>query len=167
MIDVPNISASDGNEPRAEEWFTRPDNDTGEAGLSFTCTQCGNCCTGEGGYVRFTQAEATTLAARLRVSHEQFIARYTHETQAGRSLKEKTSASGLDCIFLDRDTFPGRAICGVYEDRPMQCRTWPFWKSNLSAAWSWARAARSCPGMNKGTRYSLQQIRVLRDKVEI
>jgi hypothetical protein len=55
----------------------------------------------------------------------------------------------------------------VYEDRPGQCRTWPFWKSNLTSRRAWERAKGVCPGMDKGRVYSVQQVRVLRDAVEI
>ena len=34
--------------------------------------------------------------------------------------------AGLDCVFLDRDTIKGKAICSMYDVRPLQCRTWPF-----------------------------------------
>ena len=152
---------------KGPEWFDRPDNTTGESGLSFGCTLCGSCCTGAGGYVLFTPDEADALARRLGLSTEEFIRRYTHETSAGLSLSEVRSDFGLDCVFLDREKIPGRAVCGVYEDRPMQCRTWPFWRSNLSSPAAWSRASRGCPGMNKGTHYTVQQIRVLRDKVDI
>ena len=156
-----------GNPVPTSEWFDLPDNDTGEAGLSFGCTMCGECCSGLGGYVLYTDEEADGLARRFGITREEFIRRYTHDTAAGRSLREVSSDHGLDCIFLDRTKIPGRAVCGVYEDRPMQCRTWPFWKSNLQAPWAWSRASRNCPGINKGTRYTVQQIRILRDKVTI
>lgn len=154
-------------QPPTPEWFDRPDHQTNEPGLSFSCTQCGSCCTGEGGFVRFTSAEADALALHVRLSTPDFIAQYTHDTPAGRSLKEVTSEFGQDCIFLDRTTLPGRAICSVYALRPAQCRTWPFWQSNIHQPWAWARAANLCPGINKGTRYTPTQIRILRDTVEM
>ena len=143
------------------EWFAQGD------GLAFSCTLCGNCCTGAEGFVLFTDAEAAALAARLGVSVAEFIERYTHDTIRGRSLKERENSFGLDCVFLDRDKIPGKAVCGVYEDRPAQCRTWPFWKSNLTSRHAWERAKRVCPGMDKGKVYPVQQVRVLRDSVEI
>jgi uncharacterized protein len=153
------------------EWFDRPDNTSGEAGLSFACTCCGACCSGPGGYVLFTDAEAAALALHLNISLESFYRDYTHTTSVGISLSEKPSEldpqTQRDCIFLDRTSYPGRAICGVYQHRPAQCRTWPFWKSNLHSPSHWARASVACPGMNKGTRYSPVQIRVLRDIVEM
>lgn len=149
------------------EWFARPDHGTGQAGLSFGCTMCGNCCSGDGGYVLFTDEEADKLAARFGLSRAEFLKQYTHDTIAGRSLKEQKAESGYECIFLDREKLPGKGVCGVYEDRPMQCRTWPFWRSNLNGPWSWTNAGKTCPGLNTGRRYSVQEIRILRDKVEM
>jgi Fe-S-cluster containining protein len=148
------------NSPGAE-WFAHSD------GLSFQCTLCGNCCTGPEGYVIVSDAEAHALASRLNLSLPDFLARFTRDTIKGRSLTEKESHAGLDCVFLDRDKVPGKAVCGVYEDRPAQCRTWPFWKSNLTSRAAWDRAKRTCPGMDQGRTYPPQQIRILRDAVDI
>ena len=67
--------------------------------------------------------------------------------------------------LLDRDTVPGKAICSVYEARPMQCRTWPFWKVNLASrqAWESVKKATPCPGMGSGTLVSIERIRIQRD----
>lgn len=144
------------------EWFDRPDAGTGQPGLRFACTMCGNCCSGPPGYVSFTEEEALAMAAKVGLTFEQFMDRYTHQTPAGLSLREVAGEHGYDCIFLDRTTMPGRAICGVYEARPSQCRTWPFWEGNLKSPSHWARAARTCPGINTGTHYTPLQIRMAR-----
>lgn len=144
------------------EWFDRVDPATGQAGLRFSCTMCGNCCSGPPGYVSFTVEEAEAMAARIGVTFERFMDEYTHDTPAGRSLREVAGAHGLDCVFLDRTTMPGKAICGVYEDRPSQCRTWPFWEGNLGSESDWKRAGKTCPGLNKGTQYTPLQIRLIR-----
>ena len=147
--------------PERQEWFSQG------PGLAFSCTMCGRCCTGPEGYVIVSDAECQALAARLGLTAEDFKDRYTHKTSQGRSLNEHKTEHGYDCIFLDREKIPGKAVCGVYEDRPAQCRTWPFWKSNLTSKSAWERAKRTCPGMDKGRVYSVQQIRVLRDVVDI
>lgn len=141
-------------------WFDRPDNDSGEPGLRFECTCCGNCCSGPEGYVLFTPAEAEAMARRLGVSIEDFYREFTRETSEGLSLTEKPSHVGADCVFLDRDSVPGKAVCGVYEDRPTQCRTWPFWNSVARTPQSWRAASRDCPGINRGRLYSPAEIRV-------
>ncbi|MEX2217445.1 MAG: YkgJ family cysteine cluster protein [Phycisphaerales bacterium] len=151
----------------ARDWFDSTDPTGAGRGLRFECTCCGNCCTGPEGFVLFTEAEAGKLAARLGVSREEFERRYTKETARGRSLAEKPSAFGLDCIFLDRESVPGKAVCGVYGDRPAQCRTWPFWKGNIRSEQAWAAAARNCPGINRGRLIPPEQVRILRDAVDI
>lgn len=160
-------------QPEAAEWFATPDPDPAKqatrdgTGLRFSCTMCGNCCSGPEGYVLVSDAEAAALALRLGMSVEQFLETYTTSTSAGRSLIERKTEFGMDCIFLDRAKIPGKAVCGVYEDRPVQCRTWPFWPSVIKSRQTWERAKTVCPGMDKGTKYDLVQIRVARDTFRI
>jgi uncharacterized protein len=143
------------------DWFEAP------GGLRFQCTCCGNCCTGPEGYILFTESEGDQLAARLGLSREAFLANYTKQTALGVSIKEKETPHGLDCIFLDRQSIPGKAVCGVYEHRPAQCRTWPFWKSIVRTEQSWRQASLNCPGINRGPLTQPQQIRILRDSVDM
>lgn len=161
MSDEAGHSGQGGDRGGGAEWFAHGD------GLAFSCTLCGNCCTGPEGYVLVDNAETEPLARRMGLTPAEFLAAYTRETSMGRSLIEKQSEAGLDCVFLDREKIPGKAVCGVYEERPKQCRTWPFWKSNLTSRSAWERAKRTCPGMDKGRVYSVQQVRVLRDVVAI
>ena len=157
-----------GKAPESE-WFAKPDAESGRdgTGLSFSCTMCGNCCSGPEGYVLVSDDETAALAKRLGMSVAEFTKKHTHVTSEGRSLKEKKSEKGLDCEFLDREKIPGKAVCGVYEDRPAQCRTWPFWPSVIKSKQTWERAKRVCPGIDKGKKYTLVQIRVQRDACEI
>jgi Fe-S-cluster containining protein len=162
-------TASAKSSPAQPEWFAQPDPESGRdgTGLRFSCTLCGNCCSGPEGYVLVTDAEIAALARRVGLTPEAFTAQYTHMTSEGRSLKEKRSDGGLDCVFLDRQKMPGKAVCGVYEDRPAQCRTWPFWPSVLKSRRTWEQAKRVCPGMDQGKKYDLVQIRVARDSFDI
>jgi Fe-S-cluster containining protein len=144
------------------DWFDPP---TGERGLRFGCTMCGNCCSGPEGYVLVSDAEVAALAARFGIASAEFIERYTHMTREGRSLRETPSPAGLDCVFLDRTSVPGRAVCGVYEDRPTQCRTWPFWGTLVRSRRDWDQAARRCPGIGRGPLIPPEQVRILRDMV--
>ena len=57
----------------------------------------------------------------------------------------KMNREGPECIFLDSEN-----KCSVYEGRPTQCRTWPFWPENMNAkVWS-KEVAQFCPGVGKG-----------------
>jgi len=140
-----------------------------EAGLRFTCTQCGNCCTGPPGYVWFNDGEAVAIADNLGVSESEFRERYAHKTYNKWTLNEARSDSGeYDCVFLTQ-TGDGKRGCSIYSVRPLQCRTWPFWPENLNTERAWLRAAQTCPGMAAGMQeqgdfYPADQIRIIRDK---
>ncbi len=156
--DVPSETT---DKPR--EWFDEPDPETGEVGLRFGCTRCGNCCSGPPGFVLFTDAEAEAIATRLGMSVPDFLERFTEDTSRGRSLIDIRTMHGYDCVFLDRSTVPGKGVCSIYEDRPEQCRTWPFWKDMLQSRDNWVRAKATCPGLDSGRRYTPVEIRVVRD----
>lgn len=128
----------------SEPWYAE--------GLQFTCTGCGDCCTGGPGYVWVNQAEIDALAARLEMSPEAFEKKYVNQIGVRRSLKERKKT--YDCVFLDETT----RKCTVYDLRPRQCRTWPFWDSNLKSPDAWQAACEACPGSGQGKLYSLEAI---------
>ncbi|MBX7166903.1 MAG: YkgJ family cysteine cluster protein [Pirellulales bacterium] len=120
-------------------------------GLRFTCSECGDCCTGAPGFVWVNQAEIDALAARLKMEVGDFERKYVRAVGVRRSLIE--FANG-DCVFFD----PQARNCKVYEDRPRQCRTWPFWESNLKSPQAWKETCEICPGSGQGKLHALQQI---------
>ncbi len=159
------------NAKSKKEWFDKPDptgkTDSGEVGLRFTCTQCGHCCTGPTGFVLFTDDEAAAMARDLEITKAEFYTQYTRDTLVGKSLKEiVVDGFGYDCVFLARGK-DGKTGCQVYGSRPEQCRTWPFWKSNLVDKQAWQEEADGCPGMNTGKLHTPEHIRLTRDRVEI
>jgi len=91
------------------------------------------------------------MAARLGLEVEAFESRFVRHVGIRRSLVE--FANG-DCVFFDNRS----RKCQVYEERPRQCRTWPFWKSNLSSPEAWDEMCESCPGSGKGKLYQLEEI---------
>lgn len=156
---------------QSTDWFDAPDAATAQPGLRFSCTLCGNCCSGPPGYILVSDAEVDALARRANLTRDDFLRTHTHMTSKGRSLNEKPSPHGNDCIFLDREKIPGKAVCSVYEDRPMQCRTWPFWPSVVKSRHAWERAKYKnggpCPGLGTGTLYTPVQIRIQRESFRI
>ena len=120
-------------------------------GLRFRCTQCGDCCSGAEGYVRVNQAEIDGMAAKAGMTPTDFEATYVKRVGVRRSLKERRNG---DCVLLDETT----RRCTAYEERPRQCKTWPFWDSNLRSPEAWAEAAEACPGCNQGSLVSLESI---------
>ncbi len=123
-------------------------------GLRFACTRCGNCCSGAPGHVWVGASEIAAIAASLGMPAEEFERRHTRKDGARRSLLERP---GGDCEFLLRDP-DGRTRCAVHAVRPIQCRTWPFWSSNLHAPRTWTNTGRGCPGINQGAHHPLPVI---------
>ncbi|MFM7809802.1 MAG: YkgJ family cysteine cluster protein, partial [Planctomycetota bacterium] len=129
-------------------------------GLRFECTQCGNCCSGPPGAVWFTREEGEAMAAALGLALPDFLRLHARTIDGRWSLTEVAGLRGMDCVLLDRESQPGKALCRVYQSRPAQCRTWPFWQRNLVSRDAWRRAAEStpCPGMNGGTFFPAESI---------
>ena len=119
-------------------------------GLRFTCTQCGDCCTGEPGHVWVNADELAAIAGHRGESVEEVIARHTRATPRGRTLREKANG---DCVFFDR-----QQGCTIYSVRPRQCRTWPFWDSNVATPEAWRRTCEVCPGSGQGELIPVEEI---------
>src|SRR5881227_3002535 len=70
-------------------------------GLQFTCSQCGNCCTGGPGFVWLTEVEIERLAEHLKLSIDDTIEQYCRKLHGKFSLKESRGPGGSwDCVFL-------------------------------------------------------------------
>lgn len=123
-------------------------------GLQFSCTQCGNCCGGAPGHVWVNDDEIRIIAGRLGMPVDQFVREQTRRVGKRRSLLERKDG---DCVFLVRRP-DGKAACSIHPVRPIQCRTWPFWDSNLRSERAWTQTARGCPGMNRGEHHPLPVI---------
>jgi hypothetical protein len=127
-------------------------------GLQFQCRACGHCCGGAPGYIWIAPAEVRWAAQFLGLDVLDFCAMYLVEYDRGFSLRE---LEGGDCCLLRH----GR--CLIYPVRPTQCRTWPFWPSNLSSRAAWRAVAERCPGIGRGRRWTLDEIVAARDKMTV
>ena len=132
---------------RSEPWYV--------AGLAFECTGCGACCGRPGeGYVWTTPEEIAQIAARLDISEAEMRRKFVRKVAGRFSLVERKDNN--DCIFLIPDG--GGRKCRIYDVRPSQCRTWPFWPDNLATPDDWAYAGTRCPGINRGPVHSVTEI---------
>lgn len=129
-----------------------------QAGLRFTCTQCGNCCSGPPGYVWVKKAEVEKIAAFIGREGKGLTREHLRRVGRRHSLTELRNG---DCCFLKTDG--EKRTCGIYPVRPLQCRTWPFWDANLKSDRTWAEASMVCPGMNNGEHRDLMQIEIRRN----
>ena len=126
------------------EWYDK--------GLQFSCTKCHACCRHDPGYVFLSVADLDRLASLKKLTLDQFreqfcrVADFGFETRL--SLIEKPNN---DCVFWDNG-------CTVYEARPLQCRSFPFWSSTVHSQESWDEAGKHCPGINQGATHSAEVV---------
>jgi Fe-S-cluster containining protein len=121
-----------------------------QAGLRFSCTQCGHCCTGSPGYVWVDDAELDAIARFRGEKPHETRALFTRRAHRGRTLRERDNG---DCTF-----YSATAGCTIYPVRPRQCRTWPFWESTVATPEAWARTCKGCPGAGQGELISADEI---------
>lgn len=128
----------------AENWW--------DQGVRFECQGSGKCCTshGEYGFVFLTLKDRQIMAKFLGLKTSEFTRNYCEKTGGIWHLKE--DPKNPDCQFLKNKG------CSVYEARPTQCRTWPFWPEVMNAK-SWKKdVINFCPGVNKGRLISKEEI---------
>lgn len=98
---------------------------------SSKCDYCGGkCCTGESGYIWINNDEIRSLADFLSIDEDELKKEYLIKVKYRYSIKEVAYLDGYSCVFFDKE----RKNCSIYECRPQQCRTFPFWdyfKKNL------------------------------------
>ncbi len=111
-------------------------------GLRFKCTGCGQCCTGSAGAVWFSPEEADAMAKHLDMELTEFIKKYTRRIGNRLSLTEIKRDGNYDCVFLD-----GKR-CTIYDVRPKQCRTYPWWPENVNSPQDWKEEGVRCEGIN-------------------
>ena len=122
-------------------------------GINFKCKGSSSCCVSRGnyGYVYLTKKDLNNIARYLNIPNDLFKKKYCEFTDGYLHLKE-INTNG-NCQFLKNKK------CSVYAARPMQCRTWPFWKENMnSKKWN-QEIINFCPGIGKGNLFSLSLIK--------
>ncbi|MHC4196408.1 MAG: YkgJ family cysteine cluster protein [Planctomycetota bacterium] len=117
-------------------------------GLRFKCQRSGNCCRGEPGYVWVTAKEVEAVSSYVNKTPGKFSDKYLRKVGRRTSLVERPNG---DCIMYSNG-------CSIYEVRPKQCRTFPFWRTNLKTRGAWEELKESCPGVDKGRLYTTDEI---------
>jgi Fe-S-cluster containining protein len=132
-----NINAAE--DESSSPWFA-------ENNLPFDCTGCGNCCKTRGDvYMSPTETKdaATLLGLSISEFKEQFVEE--EEVTVAMSLDPEQIPEGEtgwtvlrhkqedgSCIFLSDE-----GMCNIYEARPVQCSTYPFWPRIMANRDAW------------------------------
>ena len=119
-----------------------------DAGIRFTCRRCGACCTGDPGVVRVNEREVADIAAYLSISASPFGDTFLYTWENQQCIRETDDGR---CLFFDNG-------CRIYPVRPRQCRTFPFWFTNLRAEAQWNKIRSQCPGIGIGRLYTKAEI---------
>ncbi|MBN2790605.1 MAG: YkgJ family cysteine cluster protein [Candidatus Delongbacteria bacterium] len=128
-----------------------------DEGVDFECKRCGNCCT-RSGYVFIFQRDLDLILEKTNYSRSELEKRYLSKLDDYVVLKDQGNGA---CIFWD-DYIKG---CKIYEARPTQCRTFPFWNAIMSDEESWINAMEDCPGIGQGNHFTFEEIEKLRKKI--
>lgn len=108
---------------------------------------CTRCCRGDG-YVYPSFEDIVRIADHFKLSIEEFMEKYCF--LFGFSMWYILAFKGIEgtdeegCCFLKEDG------CSIYDIRPVQCETYPFWEELVANDVFWEAEAKRCPGMDKG-----------------
>ena len=126
-----------------------------EKGLRFTCKGCRYCCGVEPGFVFLSENDILRLAKHFCIDEESFLGAYCRKIGNQFSLISLLEKPNFDCIFLSEKG------CDVYEDRPLQCKCYPFWDTIVESKENWQNEGRYCPGIGSGQLHDKNEIDAL------
>ena len=88
------------------------------------CSTCqGRCCSGESGYIYVKKDEIEQISELLNLDIKEFVQKYLFKKGYKYSIKENKFGESYECVFYNRESNG----CNIYDARPLQCRTFPFW----------------------------------------
>ncbi|NOR46310.1 MAG: YkgJ family cysteine cluster protein [Candidatus Delongbacteria bacterium] len=126
-------------------------------GIKFECKQCGNCCN-ISGYVFVFKEDLNRILELTDFTMNDLQTSYLSTVDGYTVFRDKGTGA---CIFWD-EAIKG---CKIYEARPTQCRTFPFWKTLLYNESKWKEGTSDCAGVGSGRLYSEEEIDELKNKM--
>ena len=125
----------------AEAWY--------KDGLRFRCIGgCTKCCH-ERGFVTVTEDEVRRIRAYLKDDSPEFEKHFGRV--AGYYLIQVNEFNG--CPFRTESG------CSIYDVRPAQCSSFPWWTEYLQSEGDWTRFLSRCPGGGIGELHSEEEIK--------
>lgn len=102
----------------------------------FGCTQCGRCCALGDRVVLVSAQEVAALEHHTALPPSAFV-------QLSSDGEPSLQSRGGACVFV------ADKKCSVYDARPTQCRTYPFWGETTTPL-GWLRESARCEGIGQG-----------------
>ena len=109
--------------------------------LRFECQRGCTACCEQPGFVYLTEDDLRRAAGFLGMKPSEFERRYVYRTSHRLRLRVPAAAR---CPFLETTG------CSIHPVKPTQCRIFPFWPELVNSRREWKKAARFCPGIDKG-----------------
>jgi len=106
---------------------------------NFECVKCGNCCEVEG-EVFLTLKEAENMARLAGMDTEEFKSKFVKKVWKQYILKMPYKGG---CVFWKERK------CALYEARPEQCRTFPYWDELKASHENWKEIESYCEGAKR------------------
>lgn len=120
------------------------------SGVQFECISgCVKCCAIPG-KVFVTEDDVPRLAGHFNLSHDE--CKKQHLKHFWGEVYEFKYPESKPCAFL------GETGCAIYDARPTQCRTFPFWPENMKDPVIWTGIGRMCPGVGRGRQFTIEEI---------
>ena len=107
----------------------------------IACKTCdGKCCRGFTGNVWISMEELERMAATRKMDVASFSKQYVRQVQGRFALQERFINGEYFCCFFDLTD----CRCAIYQSRPKQCRSFPFWNHFKKEP---QKLLRECPGV--------------------
>ncbi len=119
----------------------------------FACTGCGRCCEGNDAehYVALAAGEEEALG--------RFLGLVTGELRTRHLVRLGPRRWGIRLLDGACSLLDGERRCSVYQVRPLQCRSYPFWQEVAGSDAAWEAEAAQCEGIGRGEAVAWEEIR--------
>jgi Fe-S-cluster containining protein len=104
------------------------------------CQYCGGLCCRWGGYVWVTESDLIAMAKTMNIKLDAFSNEYIKAAYGRLSIQERLRDGEFHCALFN----PSNNQCLVYDVRPEQCRTFPYWEQYKS---NYQKILKICPGL--------------------
>jgi len=107
----------------------------------FNCHRCGNCCRIGHGHVWVKAEDVQVMADTKQMTSAAFVERFLYSKDSKLSVREEANGA---CSLLDSTN-----CCSVYDCRPEQCSSFPYWPQLSTQGPALDMASAYCPGIQK------------------